>query len=710
MAKNPKSIREYVLNHIDRKTPRELADELGVKERKIKKILETEKRQAGRRRHVLGSSSGSLVSYGRFSLIGLAVLAVWGVLIYVNSFRVPFLFDDLTSIVENPLIRNFDRLGWYWRESPTKLMAYITYVFNYRLAGLNVAGYHLFNLLAHIGSAILVFYFVSGLFRTPEFLSEARGGSGLSEPKNQFAFALACAFLFVSHPVQTQAVTYIVQRNASLATFFYLATLTCYARYRLTGNRGLYFLSWVTCLLAMFTKQIAYTAPLALLLYEVCFYWGVPSASERRKGLTALAPYLIVLLFTYFSVYHGLVAKAGFAAQTQETGLISRGVYLLTQFSVICTYLRLLFFPINQNLDYDYPLNHHFFGWPVFPSFLVLALVFSAGVYLFMKKKRVPAFGIFWFFLALSIESSVIPISDVIFEHRLYLPMLGFTLVFCWGMWEIFRGHPERFRALFIMLILLLGFMTYQRNAVWGSAVGFWEDVVRKSPKKARPYQNLALAYKEQGNFQKALENYQKSLDIQMTRGADDQESIATGQNNLGNLYEKMGQNDKALALYLEAADHFVTAEVLRNIGRLYAKKQEYAKAEEYLNRAIEKKLDFAKAHNDLGSLYSATGKLDQAVQSFRRAADIDPTYMLAYRNLGVTYGKLGQHAEAIASLRRALELDPQNAEARYNLGIAYAKTERYDLARQELAELMSQGAAQEAARLKAILPAGDES
>src|SRR5512134_3139879 len=227
--------------------------------------------------------------------VHLFLLAVLALLIYSNSFHVPFVFDDEPSIKDNPLIRNlanFFSSGSGTAINPRRFLGYLSFALNYRFGGLDVTGYHVVNVAVHIANAFLVYLLVRLTFRTP-----ALQGSALV-PRRGF-LALATASLFVAHPLQTQAVTYIVQRFTSLSTFFYLAALILYVRWRHAREGGgshegkataAYLGSLAAAVLAMHTKEIAFSLPLVVLLYEI-FFFGIPD----RKRLFFLAPLLLTI-------------------------------------------------------------------------------------------------------------------------------------------------------------------------------------------------------------------------------------------------------------------------------------------------------------------------------------------------------------------------------------------------------------------------------
>jgi len=389
-----------------------------------------------------------------FSLIFITIL---GTIIYSNTFDASWHFDDNTAIVENYSIRDLKGtvLG-----GGSRWIGFISFALNYHFGKLDVFGYHLVNICIHLISAILVYFLVLLSFKTP-YLKDTK----ISHYKA--SLSLASGLIFVAHPIQTQAVTYIVQRFTSLATLFYLFSLVLFIKARLQnlgGKRfyspshlGCYLGSLLAAYLAMKTKEISITLPAIILLYEFCFF------SPSLRALLRKLPYLIPFLLTFFIVplsRYGIgligisggtfigIAEVGdvIGQATQETKAIPRTHYLLTQFNVIVTYIRLLFFPVNQNLDYDYTISRTLFEFPTLLSFLFLVFTVIFGVWMF-RRSRLISFGIFWFFVTLSVESSIIPIRDVIFEHRVYLPSVGFVIfltVAIYQMMEQIKAKPQR--------------------------------------------------------------------------------------------------------------------------------------------------------------------------------------------------------------------------------------------------------------------------
>ena len=648
------------------------------------------------------------------------LIVITGLVIYSNTFRVPFQFDDIREILGNHIIRNLDNFS-HLSVQKTRYVAYLTFAINYALHGVNVVGYHVFNLAIHITNALFVYWLIVLSFRTP-LLKE----SSLKDSSK--IIGLFAALLFASHPVQTEAVTYIVQRLASLATLFYLFSMISYGKARLELQeprpKGKPFLwygaSLFSAVLAMKTKEISFTLPVILALYDFMFF-----REKIKKRIFYLLPFLLTMLIIPVSLI-GISKPVGdiIGDVSELRGghiTFSRWDYLFTEFRVITTYIRLLFLPVDQNLIYDYPVFHSFFNAEVLLSILFLLSIFLLGIYLFYRYRQTAphttliSFGIFWFFITLSVESSVIPISDVIFEHRLYLPSIGFFIslvtFFIWVKAKLIRIMPAAGKAVIPMLIVItiaLSGGTLHRNTIWKDDLTLWSDVVKKSPHAPGPRNNLGNAYEERGLPDKAIEQYQMVL-ARYPNNADAHHNLgiafaAKGWTekaieqyyaalrlrpnyydthfNLGVAFFSQGLTDKAIEQYqlaLKSKPGFAEAYV--NLGIAYSATGSRDKAFDYFHRAVQLKPYLAEAHNNLGIAYEQSGATDKAVEQFQIAVKLKPDYANARFNLGKAYSASGATDKAIEQLQVAVKLQPDYANARFNLGKAYSASGATDKA-----------------------------
>lgn len=606
----------------------------------------------------------------------LLVVAV-GILIYANTFSVPFVFDDVTSIIYEQIARDFGQVVGQQSAYQNRLVTQLSFALNYRLHGFEVAGYHAFNLGVHLGNALLVYWLtllsLGGLSPRPG----SGGPPGDADPVGWVP--LFAALLFVSHPVQTQAVTYIVQRSVSLATFFYLASLVLYlkARSARAGEGvgiGWYAGSVVSAYLAMRAKEIAFTLPVMAALFEFAFFRG-----EVKRRILYLTPLLLTmaLIPLYLIAYGGLQGAEGLDRVTSMAGSadVSRWDYLFTQFRVIVTYLRLLVWPVGQNFDYDYPLYRTLFALPVLLSFLALLALFCWGMYLLYRSYgagqgsgrwyRVIGLGVLWFFVTLAVESSVIPILDVIVEHRMYLPSVGVSLAIVAGAAFLRMRLAERGSAaaklvmpLMIAAVVGLSLAAHLRNGVWQSEETLWADVVKKSPAKARPHNNLGVVYYKQGRLAEAVAHYRTAIDLNP--------DYRDPRYNLGLARQQQGRLDDAIREYLRAiAIDPNYPEVNYSLGAVYYQQGRFDDAARQYRTVIRLSPDNAIARNNLGATYQAQGRLAEAIAEYEAALRLNPGYVQAHKNLGAAYYAQGRVAEAMQHYQTILRLDPAQAQTR---------------------------------------------
>jgi tetratricopeptide (TPR) repeat protein len=299
-------------------------------------------------------------------------------------------------------------------------------------------------------------------------------------------------------------------------------------------------------------------------------------------------------------------------------------------------YVRLLFFPFGQNLDYDIPLSESLFEGYTFLCALCIAVLFFGGIKL-TSHYPLLGFGILWFFLALSITSSIVPLQDWIFEHRLYLPMVGFALVLCTGLFYLIK-NPRIAVLCLTGFILILSFLTYQRNAIWTDSVKLWEDTVRKSPQKARPYIQLGKAYRWRREYDKAEKYYLRALELL----PDHPKRIAQVYINLSAIYGELKEYQKGIAYCIKAIElDPKNPQAYSNAGYSYILIRNSEKALEFGKKAVELDPQFDEGLNNLGIIYAKMGSLEKAAELFKRTLEINPYYGRAQKNLNLTLNLL---------------------------------------------------------------------
>ncbi|HET6515676.1 MAG TPA: tetratricopeptide repeat protein [Thermodesulfovibrionales bacterium] len=663
------------------------------------------------------------------SAIHYILLIVVCLLAYVNTFRAPFQYDDVDRMLKRPFVQDirlfFDPAGRerfaHEHDFSRRSVGYFTFALNYATQNGKTAGYHAVNLAIHTLNAFLVYALVVLTFRTPNMRGSSLGGRART-------VAFFSALLFAGHPIQTEAVTYIVQRLTSLATFFYLLSLVLYITWRLEGHEkpGRWFFygsSLLSAVFAMKTKEISFTLPAIVTLYEMMFFRG--KVGSRLLGLIPLLMTMLIIPMSMAGTtgkpLGELMGDAG--GMFRAHSALSRWEYLATEMRVIITYIRLLFWPMGQSLDHDYPLYDSFFVPAVFLSFLILSAIVAIGAYSLYHSRVVPqdsrsssspgtrhslrlvAFGIFWFFITLAVESSIIPIADVISEHRLYLPSIGFILACTSALFGGAEKLTSRRKGSVKVLITLLAItslflagLTFARNIVWSSEVSLWEDVIQKSPMKARGYNGLGLAYYNMRQYDRAIAQFERAVALYPSYGAAfnnlgnalyqkglydraieaETRAIALGSDNpvfyfgRGMSLAKKGDYDSAIKDYTRAiAIDPGYADAYNNLGFVYHLRGAFSLAIEQYSQAIALDARNALFFENRGLAYAGNGELDKAIEDYSQAIAFDPSLVSAYSGRGIAYSLEGRHVQAMSDFDHAIFLEPGNAESYVSRGVA---------------------------------------
>jgi Tfp pilus assembly protein PilF/flagellar biogenesis protein FliO len=483
-------------------------------------------------------------------------------------------------------------------------------------------------------------------------------------PLSKEFIAFSTSFIFIAHPLQTQAVTYITQRFTSLTTMFYLIAAVFYLKARLSSKSNesrqffpnlkflaSYLISFISAILAMKTKEIALTLPFAIVMCELYFF-GLDNKKLRRFAY--LLPMLMTLLIIPLGTLKFKESLGDIAADvdyvSRETANISRTDYLISQFRVIITYLRLLFFPVNQNLDYDYPIYKTIFSFDIFLSLIVILFIIAIAIWTYKRAKLV-SFGIAWFFLTLSVESGIIPIRDLINEHRVYLPSIGF-FVTCVAAFDQTLLSRKIKIGLVVILVSILSLCTYSRNNIWRDPQILWEDVIAKAPNNSRAYNNLGVVFKERKEFKRAIEQFEKSLRANR--------NYTAVYYNLGDVQYRLGNYENAI-VYLKQAltgklDPQLHLDILNKLGRTYSAMGQTKKAIETFEEAIKLFPSSVVLLNNLGVQYVKNNQIDSAIKIFEKAIKIrGEKYLLD--NLALAYTKKGDEEKSRLMQQKALEL-----------------------------------------------------
>lgn len=644
------------------------------------------------------------------TLLPVCGIILAGILVYHNSFSCPFIFDDEEAIVENPHVRE-----WWppWRAlaaPPQSAVAgrplvSFSLAVNYRLGGLNPWGYHAFNLAVHVLAGLVLFGVVRRTLRSRRLRD--RYGSVST------ALATVATVIWIVHPLQTESVTYVVQRAESLMGLCYLLTLYCVIRGSEKPAFGVWYVAAVViCGLGMTAKEVMVTAPLMVVLYDSVFLAGsLRMALRRRTGLFAALAATWVILAVLVATGPRTMS-AGFGVE----GLTSVD-YAKTQFGVILYYLRLAFWPASLCLDHHWPIAETA-GQILLPMGVILALL--AATVIALKHRQPLGFLGAGFFGILAPTSTIIPIADVAFEHRMYLPLAAVVLLAVivahhllrrllrsrWVPEAVCKGAAT---LLVVGVIVVLSVRTVRRNQDYRSAQVMWSDVVQKRPGNPRAHNNLAKALHGQGHLDRAIVHYREAVELKP--------DYATAHNNLGAALVEKGAIAEAIGHYLHALQLDPDwAEAHYNLGLAQAAAGRFEDAAATYQWALELRPDYPEVHYCLGNALLRLGRIGGAVRHYEKALRLRPDYIEARVNLAGALQSLGEVERANAHLaeafeialrsgaafraqgdirraaevhRLAVQIDPNSAEARYRLGRDLLELGRRSEAAQEFREAL---------------------
>jgi tetratricopeptide (TPR) repeat protein len=557
--------------------------------------------------------------------VAVFLITLAGMLAYGNSFNAPLIFDDLVNITDNPTILDLGNAGRVFLPTVGSSLAdrpvvNFTLAVNYAISGYRVWSYHAFNLLIHILAAITLF----GIIRRT--LLSRRMGEKYGQVATSIAFGSSLIWLL--HPMQTQAVTYITQRFESLMGMFFLMTVYCAIRSWNSSSANVWrLLAFLTFILGAGSKEVIVVAPFVALAWEWIF---IRSSWEEvwRRSWRLYAGLGAGILLLGLLVNVAAVHTSGFGAATYAPW-----EYWQTQPQAILHYLRLAVWPDRLCFDYGRPMIS--FG-EAMPSAAMLAMMLTGSLWLFYKKSPL-GFPALAFFLILA-PTSIMPLKDPVCEYRMYLPMAALSTAFVFMVHLAGCRLQERFSppavnrlpSFFWIAILLaslpLGVLTYERNQVYRQGL-IWRDTVQKAPQNSRAHLNLGVELDQAGKPYEAIRHFEEAIRLRP--------DYAAAPANLGAVLIRLGKTDDAIR---------------------------------YLKEAIRLEPGYAEAYSNLGVALGRSGRLDEAVAAFGEALRLKPDSAEGHSNLGLVLGYLGRKQESIGHLQEALRLKPDYQAARMNL------------------------------------------
>ena len=427
------------------------------------------------------------------------VLCVVTAALYFGAFIGSFHYDDSLAVVENPHLESWQTFVGHL-DHMVRPVLYGTFLFDRSLYGTAPAGYHLLNLLLHLGSGIMIYRILT---------------SAVRDERSSVPFWTALVFLI--HPITTETVTYISGRASGLMTFLYLQALFLYIKAsEESKTKGLRrFCLWgavASFVLSIGSKESAVTLPIILLLWDMQIR-QLKGPNLRSAILVRHSPFWIVILLAGVWAW----SHPRYTALTQFSFDIRPFlVHLFSQIHAIAYASLLYFTPWNQNFDHDLPLFHSPTQWPL-PLDLLLLSVVTTGAFFSARRFPLVAFGLSWFLIQM-LPTSLIPRNDLLSERNLYLPAIGLLLAIIalgshliqWLLTMVRRPALVRLGSSVLAtgLITVLCFFTYQRNLLYQDRLLLWSDAVAKSPNKARPHNNLGYAYALRDDWDRAIDEF----------------------------------------------------------------------------------------------------------------------------------------------------------------------------------------------------------
>ncbi len=646
---------------------------------------------------------------GGAGLRGLRLFAVAivlaGFLVYAPALPYPFVFDDEEAITENPYVRSVWPLPAAMSAPPQSPVAgrpvvSLTLALNYHFGGLRPAGYRAFNVLIHVLAGLTLF----GVVR------RTLSGKRLNELYGRAATPLAAvtALVWLLHPLQTESVTYVVQRTECMMGLFYLLTLYCAIRgFDAARPAGWYAAAIIACALGMATKEVMVTAPALVLLYDRIFVGPSFSGVCRRR------PWLYAGLAATWLIL-GLLLAAGPRSMTVGFGHDAGPLdYARNQCLGIATYLRLAFWPRGLVIDYGMPIA---VTWTqAAPYALVVLALLAATIVALLRRPTIGFLGA-WFFVILSPTSSFVPIiTEVAAERRMYLPLaavaVGVVLAAFAALQRLSSGlalPPLVRRVLGVAMagpvLGLLALLAAARNDDYRTPLGIWTDAVNKRPDNPRAHNNLAQVLYIDGKPAEAAEHLRRALALKPDYDmAHDNLSIVLAtlgdcaratihsdralelnpdraglQRHRAFVLWTCGRREEAVACYQRAVESDPwDARALYSLGNIFSESGRLEEAERLYRQAVHADPDHAEANNNLGAMLLRRGDALAALAYCLRAASLRPDWAEAQNNAAIALAACGRLPEAVEYYRRALRVNPDYAEARYSLGNALLKLER---------------------------------
>lgn len=584
------------------------------------------------------------------------VLSLLLLLVYWNSFHTDWQLDDQFNITENPGLQIKDiGLKSLWgtffanqgKETPAffRPLPCLSFALNWYVGKDDPFGYHVVNLACHIITAWIVYVLMLRLL----MISKSKSQQETIKFEN---LAMLATVLWAINPIQTQAVTYIVQRMAIMASFFYLFGMLSYIWAREAKSVQRKWAFAILCFLCFWagigSKENVILMPLALVMVEWIFFQNGRFAFLAKTNFLMIGA--ITLVVVLFIIHLTIGLPFDYMIEGYKDRPFTMAERVLTQPRIVLGYLTQIFLPLPERLSvaHDVILSSSLFHpWTTCPAIVIIfgAIVFSIR---YASRFPLPAFAVLFYFLNHAVESSFLPL-ELVFEHRNYLPSVFLFLPVAFGFFWVLKKLPRFgfaytvWLGILLIIIITWGVSTLARNKAWETPETLWRDALLKAPNNNRPFVFLGieLAWRENPspeNYRHALVLFKHSL------------SLSTHRNN-------------------------EQAKILGNMAWVYFFQGDDAKAVETFQNAIDIEPDFHKNRFDMIKPLIMLGRFEEAKQQADFLIKKYPYNPQYWHILGFILAWQNKFQEASICFQTAMKYDSTNSGLFLSLGVALTRS-----------------------------------
>jgi tetratricopeptide (TPR) repeat protein len=637
-----------------------------------------------------------------------ALVALATVVVYLPSLQNEFVaWDDWQYICRNPHITSLDTRFLKWAifdfyEANWHPLTWLSHAIDYAIWRLNPMGHHLTSVILHGLNTFLVIILIVNLLRVASSFEEVKG---FLSDRRVLTVGIITGLLFGLHPIHVESVAWVSERKDVLCAFFFLLSILAYIRYvsgasppphpsslptgerikpalsKLEGVRGIrwYLFSLGFFFLALLSKPMAVTLPVVLLIMDWYPFRRIEGADRLKPIFIEKFPFFALSLV---SAILTLLAQSSGGSITSMK-ILPLSIRIFVGFKALIAYLGKMILPIELIPFYPYPQDISLLSFEYLLPLLLMIGITAACIVL-SRKRRVWLAIWGYYVLTLFPVLGIIQVGrQAMADRYTYLPSLGPFLIIGLGVtwlfeslntlkrWNLFLKTINLSIAAIVIFFML--FASIKQIGVWKNGVVLWTYVIEKNIQKVpMAYYNRGVAYERMGQYDKAIEDYNRAITLNP--------NYVEAYCNRGGTYEKMDQYDKAIEDYNRAITlnpNYI--ETYYNRGVTYEKMDQYDKAIEDYNRAITLNPNYIEAYYNRGVAYEKMGQYNKAIENYSIVINLNPNDFEAYNNRGVTYSKSGRYEEALIDLTEAIGLSPNSSELYFNRGNIYMSLGRFE-------------------------------